>query len=89
MSCSAIPISKNLSGYSFANIPVFVAPAKSASNTTIFSFSFPNSSRFSPFFDIYLHFISIFFKFLYNIKVANFGFLVRLATFFLIIIYII
>ena len=45
--------------------------------------------RFSPFFDIYLHFISIFFKFLYNIKVANFGFLVRLATFFLIIIYII
>ena len=47
-SASAIPMSKNLCGNSFANSIVFVAFAKSASKTTIFSFSFPSSTRASP-----------------------------------------
>ena len=48
MSCSAIPISKNLSGNFFANIEVFVADERSASNTTTSLFSFPNSANASP-----------------------------------------
>ena len=45
---SAIPQSICLSGKAFLKIPVFVAPAKSASNTTRFSFSFPSSTRAFP-----------------------------------------
>ena len=48
ISCSAIPISKNLSGNSFAKIDVFVAPDKSASSTTTFLFSSPSSAKASP-----------------------------------------
>jgi len=41
-------MSKNLFGNSFLNTPVFVAAAKSASNTTIFSFFLPNSEIAFP-----------------------------------------
>ncbi len=46
--CSAIPISKNLSGNFSANSFVFVAFDRSASNTTIFLFSSPKACNASP-----------------------------------------
>ena len=49
---SAIPISKNLSGYFFAKFIVFVAVAKSASKTTIFGY-------FSPIFSLLFFFAKI------------------------------
>lgn len=47
ISCSAIPISKNLFGNFFANMFVLVAPDKSASKTTIFLLFSPNCANTS------------------------------------------
>ncbi len=49
MLLSAIPQSKKRSGKAFLNFIVFVASAKSASNTTIFGYFAPNSTSASPY----------------------------------------
>ena len=46
--CSAIPILKNLSGYSFANTAVLVEPERSASITTRLSYFLPSSTSALP-----------------------------------------
>ena len=46
--CSAIPISKNLSGNFLAKILVLVAADKSASNTTTLLFFSPKFANSSP-----------------------------------------
>ena len=45
---SAMPQSIWRSGNAFLNTPVFVAPARSASRTTMFSFSAPSCARALP-----------------------------------------
>ena len=48
MPCSAAPMLKKRSGKALANLLVRVEPARSASKTTMFAPSFPNSTRVSP-----------------------------------------
>ena len=45
---SAIPVWKNLSGFSFANSFIFNEPVRSAHNATTFSLDLPSSVRPSP-----------------------------------------